>query len=142
VGPPPHEMPVNRAEALLRNLLTRAGLPDAEWHKQIDLGRPLNSTWPDCFWPVEDEPGLCLYMDGLSAHIHGNPATREQDLAIRQALRSLDYEVIEVAATQLHDRDAMVRHFHKIARILIGKDRAKSVKEDPSWYVEPGAVEV
>jgi hypothetical protein len=137
VAPERDDMPANRAEALLRFLLDRAGLPQPEWHKSIDLGRPLGSTRPDCFWEVEDEPGLCLYMDGLSGHIHGNPATRDIDLAIRETLRSKNYEVIVVAATQLYDRAAMVGHFHRIARILIGRDRAREVRDDPSWFVEP-----
>ena len=103
------------------------------------LGRPLNTTRPDCFWPVEDEPGLCLYMDGLSGHIHGNPATRDIDRAIRDTLRSKHYEVVEITATQLHDREAMVQHFKRIARILIGRDRAKAVQDDVSWYEIPQA---
>jgi hypothetical protein len=134
VEPSREEMPVNRAEALLRHLIGRAGMPDPQWHKQIDLGRPLNTTAPDCFWPVEDEPGLCVYMDGLSGHIHGNNASRERDRAIRETLRSLHYEVVEITATQLLDRAAMVRHFARIARILIGKDRAKGLRDDESWY--------
>ena len=137
VEPSREEMPVNRAEALFRHLLTRAGMPEPEWHKQIDLGRPLNTTAPDCFWPVDEEPGLCLYMDGLSGHIHGKPATRERDRAIRETLRSMQYEVVEISATQLHDREAMVRHFSRIARILIGKDRAKGLRDDESWYQVP-----
>jgi len=131
------EMPANRAEAFLGELLTRAGLPQPQRHKAIDLGRPLNSARPDCFWEVEDEPGLCLYLDGLSGHIHGNPATREIDMTIRETLRSRQYEVIVITATQLYDRAAMVGHFQRIARILIGRDRAREVRDDPSWYVDP-----
>jgi hypothetical protein len=44
------------------------------------------------------------------------------------------YEVIEITATQLDDRTAMVQHFARIARILISKDRAKGLREDESWY--------
>jgi hypothetical protein len=135
--PSREEMPVNRAETLLRFLISRAALPEPEWHKQIDLGRPFNSTTPDCFWPLEDEPGLCLYMDGLSGHIHGSPATREKDRAIREMLRSKHYEVVEIAATQLHDRGAMMQHFVRIARILIGKERAKVLRDDESWFAMP-----
>jgi hypothetical protein len=137
VEPGREEMPVNRAETLLRHLLERAGIPGPEWHKQIDLGRPLNTTAPDCFWSLDDEPGLCLYMDGLSGHIHGKAATRERDRAIRETLRSLHYEVVEISATQLHDRPAMVSHLSRIARILIGKDTARRLREDESWYHMP-----
>ena len=128
-------MPVNRAEALLRHLLHRADLPEAEWHRQIALSRPLGTTTPDCFWAVEDEPGLCLYLNGMSAHLHGNPATRDRDQAIRDQLRSMHYEVLQITATQLHDRDAMAQHFHRIVRILIGRERARTVREDISWFV-------
>jgi len=81
-----------------------------------------------------DEPGLCLYLDGLSAHLHGSPVTRERDRAIRDELRSRHYEVVEITAAQLHDREAMVRHFQKIARILIGRERSRSIKDDSAWY--------
>ena len=39
------------------------------------MGRPLGSTIPDAFYPgkEEDEPGICIYLDGLSAGIHGDP---------------------------------------------------------------------
>lgn len=137
VEPDIEDMPVNRAETLLRHLLGRAGMPEPEWHKQIDLGRPLNTTSPDCFWTLEDEAGLCVYLDGLSSHLHGNPATREQDRAIRDTLRSRGYEVIEIAATQLTDRAAMIRHFARIARNLIGRDRAREVRDDDSWFELP-----
>lgn len=132
--PESSELPVNRAEAMLRHLLSRASLPEPEWHTRIELGRPFNNTEPDCFWPLEDEPGLCLYLDGLSNHIHGKPATRERDRAIREALRSQHYEVIEITATQLSDRAAMIQHIARIARILIGKDQAKRLREDSSWF--------
>jgi hypothetical protein len=82
---------------------SRAGLPDPQCHQQIDIGRPINSTYPDCFWEVEEEPGVCLYLDGLSGHTHGNPVTREIDRAIGDELRSRNYEIIVITATQLHE---------------------------------------
>ena len=54
---------------------------------------------------------MCVYLDGLSAHLHGNPETAEQDREIRDWLRNSGYDVIEIAASDLDDRDAMTRHF-------------------------------
>ncbi len=36
--------PTNAAEDTLRELLHRAGFPEAQWQKRIDLGRPLGGT--------------------------------------------------------------------------------------------------
>ena len=126
---------VNDAEELLRGMLERAGFPEPEWHHQLDLGRPLGTTSPDCFFPGddEDEPGVCLYLDGLSEHIHGNPQTRQQDRQIREQLRALYYEVLEIAASDLHDQEAMRRQFYRLGRLLLGKDRAEEVRSSDWW---------
>jgi hypothetical protein len=130
------EMPVNRAEALLRRMLSRAAFPEPEWHKDIDLGLPLGHTRPDCFFAGDEpsEPGVCVYLDGLSRHIHGNTVTREHDRAIREELRGRHFEVIEIPAVQLTDRDAMARHFFRLARLLMGKDKARELRDQPTWF--------
>ncbi len=134
-GPTGSDMPVNNAEALLKSMLESAAFPAAEWHKQIMLGKPLGSTSPDCFWPGdEDDPGTCVYLDGLSAHIHGNAANQENDYAIRTELRNRDYHVIEIAATDLYDKGAMAGHFYRLARVLIGKDKARAIRDNTAWF--------
>ena len=58
--------------------------------EQIRLSAALGSTTPDVIYRDEDhEPdeGVCVYLDGLSAHLHGNPETAEQDREIRDWLR-------------------------------------------------------
>jgi hypothetical protein len=135
-------MPVGEAEPRLRELLSRAGFPAGEWHKQILLGRPLGSTSPDVHFPGDDpgDPGVCVYLDGLSQHIHGNPETVAQDRAIREELRARHYEVFEIPASDLDDRDAMARHFFRLARVLLGKDTARGLRDNPSWFdLTPGA---
>src|SRR5262249_39828126 len=117
-APKPAAMPVNTAEATLRALLERAGFPAGSWHHEIPLGRPLGSTTPDVFFPGDDdEPGICVYLDGLSDHIHGNPHTAERDRALRDELRGRYYEVFEISASELEDREAMARHFYRLARV-------------------------
>ncbi|HHV62525.1 MAG TPA: hypothetical protein GXX51_07810 [Firmicutes bacterium] len=46
--------------------------------------------------------------------------------AIREELRARGYEVREIPASALDDRDAMAKHFFGLARILIpSKDLAR-----------------
>jgi hypothetical protein len=129
-------LPVNNAEAVLRGMMQRAGFAEPDWHHQFYLGKPLGSTTPDCFFPDEDDPelGMCVYLDGLSEHLHGNPATQAKDLQIRQQLRAKGYHVIEIAASDLTDKEAMRRTFYKMGQILLGKQEAKALKEDLSWF--------
>jgi len=135
-GPRTKDMPVDEAEARLRGMLQRAGFAEPEWHRTIPLGRPLGSTTPDCFFAGEEpnEPSTCVYLDGLSQHIHGNPATRDRDRMIRERLRADGYDVLEIAATDLDDRGKMAQHFAKLARNLIGRDRAREIRDDASWF--------
>lgn len=130
-------MPVNRAESHLRNLIKRAGLPEPLWQKQIMLGPGLGSTTPDCFFAGDEGLlGICVYLDGLSSHIHGNPLTRERDMQIREHLRNTGYEVLAITAAQLNDRNAMVLHFSRLSRLLIGKDRSQQIRNQTDWFVQ------
>jgi len=136
-------LPVNRAEQTLRAMLTNAGFPEGQWQRQIDLGRPLGTTTPDCYYRDDDpdEPGICIYLDGLSRHIHGNEATRRQDRQIREQLRADDYEVIEIAASDLYDRAKMARHFHKLGRLLLGRSEARRVRDNTEWFTSPDDID-
>ena len=138
--------PVNEAETRLRHLLLAAGFGEGVRGEQIRLDRALGTTTPDVIYRgADDEPdeGVCIYLDGLSQRLHGNPATAEKDLEIRSWLRNHGYEVIEIAANQLTDEDAMVRHFRRLAGILGRRDLRGRVKTDRSWFraehSEPGA---
>jgi len=55
----------------------------------------------------DEDEGVCIYLDGLSGHLHGNAATAEQDQRIRSWLRNNGYEVIEIAVSDLFDEGAM-----------------------------------
>ncbi len=132
-------MTINQAEDRLKDLLKRADFPDPEWKKQIKLGLPLGSTTPDCYYPDqddEDEPGVCIYLDGLSSHIHGNPTTQAKDKQIREQLKSMGYEVLEIPYTALASKDQMAIFLSRLARWMGNKDKAKTIKQDTSWYAE------
>ena len=132
-------MPVNEAERILREMFDRAGLDGYEPQTPIELGRPLGTTVPDFFFgdPEGEEPGVCVYLDGMSEHLHGNPETAERDRHIREQLRSIGYQVIEIPFGHLTDRQAMRAHFYRIGRFLLGRDDATRIREDLSWFDAP-----
>ena len=131
-------LPVNEAERKLRHLLLAAGFEEGTRDEQIVLSLAIGSTTPDVIYRGDhhdDDEGVCIYLDGLSEHIHGNPETAEKDLTIRTWLRNdSGYEVIEIAVSDLDDPGAMTRHFRRLAGYLREDDIRKSIKDDPSWF--------
>jgi hypothetical protein len=129
-------LPVNNAESILEDLLIRADFPKPIAQHEIDLGKPLGKTIPDFFYEDPDEvyAGICIYLDGLSRHIHGNPERQQKDKAIQEQLESMHYEVFRIAASELTDRNKMVQHFSRIAKTLLGKQKAKKIKESQDWF--------
>ncbi|WP_145277281.1 DUF1998 domain-containing protein [Planctomycetes bacterium SV_7m_r] len=131
---------VNDAEAKLKHLLAMAGFSTGSFQQQIRFQyefRPspnLSSTTPDVFFdPDPDDPddmGVCIYLDGMSDHIHGNARTAAQDNEIRSWLRSKGYNVIEITRVDLDDSGAMRRYLKKLGRILVGKEFAKSLDDN------------
>ena len=132
-------VPVNDAEVKLRYLLIAAGFGEGLRGEQIRLDRSLGTTTPDVIYRTEDhdsDEGVCIYLDGLSAHLHGNPDTAARDREIRTWLRNRGYEVIEIAANELDDEEAMVRHFRRLASYLGMRDVRSRVRDDRSWFHE------
>ncbi len=129
--------PVNEVERRLRHLLIEAGFPEGIRGKQIILDRSIGTTTPDVFYQGDHhdaDEGICIYLDGLSEHLHGNPATREKDGRIRTWLRNNGYEVIEIAVSDLGDVGAMIRHFRRLAGYLHAVDLRETVRTDTSWF--------
>ena len=118
-------------------MLLAAGFGEGIRGEQIRLDRVLGTTTPDVIYRGpggEPDETVCIYLDGLSRHLHGNPATAERDREIRSWLRNNGYEVIEIAANQLTDVDAMVRHLRRLAGYLGRQDLRGKVKDDRSWF--------
>ena len=84
----------------------------------------------------DPDEGVCIYLDGLSGQLHGNPETAERDREIRDWLHNGDYDVIEITANDLHDQGAMTRHFRKLAQYLGMRDTRRRLRDDPSWFHE------
>ena len=138
-SPSVNAVPVNDAEVKLRHLLLAAGFGEGLRGEQIRLDRSLGTTTPDVIYRTEDhdsDEGVCIYLDGLSAHLHGNPDTAARDREIRTCLRNRGYEVIEIAANELDDEEAMVRHFRRLANYLGMRDVRSRVRDDRSWFHE------
>ena len=123
-------------ENRFKQYLREAGLPAPLCQHRIDLGAGYGGTIPDFYYEGEDkeDPGICIYLDGMAGHIHGNPQQAEKDQAIRAKLDSLGYEVVVVRSFELDDRDAVVRVIARIAKYLVGKEKQRSVKTDTSWF--------
>ena len=143
-APKDHAVPVNEAERKLRHLLLAAGFGEGERGEQLRLDRVLGTTTPDVIYRGEDhEPdeGVCIYLDGLSRHLHGNPETVARDREIRGWLRNHGYEVIEITAVELDDEGAMARHFRRLANYLGMRDLRQRVRDDHSWFHVPLGVD-
>ncbi len=117
-------------------MLRRAGFPEPVTDKSIELGRGNPTTYPDFFFDVPDQrkEGVCIYLDGMSRRLHGNPEALRRDREIRELLRSEGYEVIELTATQLSDLEAMRRCFFRLGQVLLGRESAQKIREDVGWF--------
>lgn len=131
------EMPVNEAESRLLGMIQRAGFPTPAAQHPIDLGKPLGQTIPDFFYDDSTQnlfEGICIYLDGMSRHIHGNRETQQRDQTIREELRNREYEVITIPFNDLMDRVAMAEHFYRLGKILVGRSEAKKKRDDTGWF--------
>ncbi|MBW0181487.1 MAG: DEAD/DEAH box helicase [Vulcanococcus sp.] len=129
--------PVNEAERRLQHLLLAAGFEQGIRGEQLQLDRAIGSTTPDVIYRAshhDPDEGVCIYLDGLSAHLHGAPATAEKDAQIRSWLRNNGYDVIEIAVSELSDESAMTRHFRKLAGYLNAIDLKQHLRADTSWF--------
>ncbi len=122
-------------EQKFRRLLQEAGLPEAVKNKRIDLSAG-HYTLPDAFYEGEDpgDPGICVYLDGMAGHIHGNPEQAERDRFLREQLRAKGYEVIAIPSFDLDDRNAVVAAISRIAKYLVGKEKQRALRDDTSWF--------
>ena len=127
--------PVNDPEAQLKVMLEAAGLGGFETEKPIPISGGI-VTRPDIYFhePNDQYAGVCVYLDGMSSHIHGNTATATRDKMIREELRSKDFEVVEIMYQQLFDQVSMRTHMRKIAKAVMGLAKAKEVEASDSWF--------
>lgn len=138
--------PVNDGETKLKHLLQAAGFMAGEFQQQIRFREPIvmdhliGSTTPDVYFrgdsDDDEDKGVCIYLDGMSSSLHGDPQIAARDREIRTWLRNNGYQVIEITYVELDDREAMIRHFRKLAKCLSGKDMARKLSEQSAWFDE------
>lgn len=138
------QQPVNNAETKLKHLLEAASFTSGVFQEQIRFNQPImldhqiGSTTPDVFYEGdpddEDDRGTCVYLDGMSRGLHGNPKTAAKDHEIRSWLRNNGFNVISIAVNELDDRGAMVQYFKRLARFLEGKSLANEIGSNDSWF--------
>jgi hypothetical protein len=130
------ELPVNEAEARLLEIIKKAGLPEPVCQKHISLPKPFTSTTPDFYYddPKEVTDGICIYLDGLSKHIHGNATTKQKDEAIRSYLRAQNYAVLPIPASHLNDSNALAEFLYQLARRLVSKSQAEAIRGSQEWH--------
>jgi ATP-dependent helicase YprA (DUF1998 family)/rubrerythrin len=128
--------PVNAAERRLRRLFLAAGFPEAQWQEQLSLGVGHGTTTPDVIFRPEDSDlrPVAVYLDGMSSALHGNAQTAAKDQSIRARLRELNWEIISITAHELHDAEAMRKHFRTLARYLERDDIRSVVTSGAQWY--------
>lgn len=111
--------PTNRGEKALGEMLQQAGFPDFDDQQTIEIGSPFGSTTPDLYYEdPSGKPCIAVYLDGLSAKIHGNEDAQRRDRMIRQQLEARGVNVIEIARSDLDDPEAMQLHYRRIAHKL------------------------
>ncbi|MCC6356514.1 MAG: DUF1998 domain-containing protein, partial [Verrucomicrobiae bacterium] len=126
------EQPAHAPEFRLRDIFQRASFPEPEAQRSIAIGHPWGATTPDFFFedPNGRAEGICIYLDGLSDRLHGNPETRVRDDQMRERLRELGYEVIPVPYTALDDPERVASMLARIARVLMGRAEAERLRSE------------
>lgn len=129
------QQPGNAPEQQLVALLKAAGMPAFETERPIPLSGGV-TTRPDVYFhePNDQYEGVCIYLDGMSNHLHGNAQTAAKDRQIRQELLNTDYEVIEIQYQELFDKTVMREHMRRIARAVLGKVKAKELASSDAWF--------
>ena len=127
--------PGNSPEQQLVALLNAAGLSQFETERPIPLSGNV-VTRPDVYFhePNDIYEGVCIYLDGMSEHLHGNAQTAARDRQIRDELRNTDFEVVEIQYQELFDKTVMRVHMRRIARAVINRKKAKELEADDSWF--------
>ncbi|MAC32072.1 MAG: helicase [Haliea sp.] len=130
-----NQEPTNPPEQQLSALLKAAGLGQFETEKPIKLSGGI-TTRPDVYFhePNDQYEGVCVYLDGMSSHLHGNAQTAANDQQIRAELENTGYAVVTIQYQELYDKTAMRSHMRKIARAVVGRKQAKALEADASWF--------
>lgn len=132
------KQPGNAPEQQLVRMLIAAGMPDFETEKPIKLSGGI-TTRPDIYFDAPNDlyAGVCIYLDGMSDHLHGNAQTAANDQCIRAELENTDYAVISIQYQELFDLTVMQQqHMRAIARAVVGRAKARDIAERDDWFTD------
>jgi ATP-dependent helicase YprA (DUF1998 family) len=134
------QKPGNPPEQQLVAMLKAAGLVNFETERPIKLSGGI-TTRPDVYFhaPNDQYEGVCVYLDGMSEHLHGNAQTAAKDRQIRDELLNTDYEVVAIQYQEIYDKTVMRTHMRRIAKAVAGKVKAKEVEANDAWFVSEQA---
>lgn len=112
--------PVGESERVFQDILHRENFPPPEYNRRIDLGGRYGGTIPDAFYevPRQRSAGVCVYVDGMSRTIHGDPERGRIDTHIHEELEIMDFRVFRITATELGDPDAVRRLMRRLGAVL------------------------
>ncbi|MDP9385253.1 MAG: DUF1998 domain-containing protein, partial [Actinomycetota bacterium] len=116
----------NAAEDRLRDLLRHHGLTGFVGQHAIEIGEPFGRSVPDFAWVDER---VAVYLDGLSAAIHGDADRARTDALIRDLVEDAGWEVVQIAASHLDDPRALALDLKRIARKLSRREVARTIDE-------------
>ena len=109
----------NSVEMRLAAIFREYGFPIPEPQTTIRLQGRSIETKPDfLFIPPGTGARVAVYLDGLSKGIHGDPAQQRRDQFIRMSLKTMGYEVVEIAASDLDDQELLHMHLAVIVAAL------------------------
>ena len=116
----------NRMEDALGAMFETAGFTNFEAQKEIPIGPPYGHTYPDFYFPLTGTAadlyeGICVYLDGMSDRLHGNPQTATKDTQIRAELESKGYVVVAIPVSSLTDKSYMHNKIRAIGRLVVGR---------------------
>jgi hypothetical protein len=124
----------SNADRLLQ-MIERAGFPPPDREQPVKIGKPYGNTVPDFSYRNEAEGiQVAIYLDGLSKGIHGNTERQQIDRLIRQQLEADDWDVIEIANSDLDDLAAMRAALTRLAKTLGEPLVRTKVREQDDWH--------
>lgn len=131
------QKPGNPPEQQLVAMLKAACLVNFETERPIALAGGV-TTRPDVYFhaPNDQFEGVCVYLDGMSQHLHGNAQTAMRDRQIRDELLNKDYEVVTIQYQELYDKTVMRTYMRRIARVVAGRARAREIEAADNWFID------
>lgn len=110
-------MPESDSESQLEQILDARHFPmPAERQYRVDLDG--DTTVADFAYPDDK---VLIYVDGLSARIHGDPQTRRSDVIRRAKAEAKGYRVLAISAQGLSDDQQLDSFLSKLA-IYLGRE--------------------